>query len=490
LWTDATGDGLWNTAGNWYDTVTHVSVVPGPGDYVLFSPGMLGVGSNDNCTVNGNVSVDRVIMDSSYTGTLTVPDGASLSTTNSFSQYGTLALYGMATVQIGTNAYIQGTVTTGFGMGPKTATLAAQGPMWIYSSAQIITNTSMGSGGTSLLISAGAIDDWGTIRVGTSTTPGSLTLSGAFTEEQGADISVFSGSVLTFDTRGNPAAETAFLKGTLNLNQGATVVNPAVQLGIDGGTLNSQGAASTGNIITGDVAVFNYGVINIGAATQPSPSTLSLTGGSLTVGSLIPNGSATGGTLNVYANSVLSFPSAAGVRSTFVVQGAVEPKRLGVVNLYGGTISMDTSRVAAMDLEGSEAVLNSYGGGLGSMTGPDQIIGNLFNNGVIQFGGNLHALTVTGNYVQMTGTLVIRLANGTGDPNSPSPSDQLTVGGVATLDGTLTLNALENLTPGQRWGVLSAQGGIVGDFSVVGFPADGNPNWRVLVNPLDVEVDN
>jgi len=60
------------------------------------------------------------------------------------------------------------------------------------------------------------------------------------------------------------------------------------------------------------------------------------------VGALDPAGTATGGTLNVYVAATLPMP--AGTASNFDVTA------LGVVNMYGGTIDMDTTRVASLDI--------------------------------------------------------------------------------------------------------------------------------------------
>src|SRR5262249_12114688 len=159
--------------------------------------------------------------------------------------------------------------------------------------------------------------------------------------------------------------------------------------------------------------------------------------GSLTVGALDPDGTATGGTLNVYAAATLSIPAAA-TASHFDVTA------LGVVNMNGGTIDMDTTRVASLDIHPASSVLaagqlNSNGATVMGMTLEDIIDGSVENDGVISFGGAaLHTLDIAavagvgGNYTQSsTGTLEMRLDNG-------AHNDLLTVGGTATLDGTLT----------------------------------------------------
>lgn len=78
IWTGAGGNSLWTTAGNWSP-----SVVPGPNDTVFFQSGSV------NCTLPSTpVSIQRMYLRSTYTGTVSMGSG-SLSLTNptlSFSQ--------------------------------------------------------------------------------------------------------------------------------------------------------------------------------------------------------------------------------------------------------------------------------------------------------------------------------------------------------------------------------------------------------------------
>jgi hypothetical protein len=121
----------------------------------------------------------------------------------------------------------------------------------------------------------------------------------------------------------------------------------------------------------------------------------------------------------------------------------------------------------------------------------DNIIGNLTNNGTVDFTGALHQLPVTGSYTQgLLGILDIRLDNGT--PPATSPSDLLAIGGSATLNGTLNLTALHSLPAHQSWVVLTTSGTISADFSTVNFPNDGNDLWDedIPVPPDEVDITN
>jgi hypothetical protein len=485
-WTNGTGSGLASAAANWTDTLYGTHYVPGANDYVLFGTDV--GGSNTSCTVNISLSVDRVVMDSTYTATLTVNSATTLALTNIFAQYGRLNLVGSAAVDAGDYINLNGPVATLPGMGGGRPTLAAAGSFFINSTTTITATASMPGAG--LTLSAISFDDSGTISVGTATSPGFLTASGSFVENSGAAITVFGGSTLTFDTGGSSSA-VADLKGSLSLTHtsaGNATVDNAQELWVDGGTLTSTlGTGSLGNVITGDVGVYNSGTLTVGSGS--TVNSLSLTGGSLTVGASAPGQPNTAGTLTLNAGATLNFPAAAGLTSTFVVEGGPSA---AVVNMNGATIAMAAARVAALDLEAG--VLHSNSSALFA----NVIAGNLINNGktiiingqqvtysgIVDFTGALNTLDVTGTYTQTSsGSLNIRLDNG-------EDSDDLAIGGSATLAGTLNLIAQASLTANQTWTVLTTGGTVGGFFSTINFPSDGNPFWDAFVRfPGDNAVD-
>jgi hypothetical protein len=432
-------------------------------------------------------------MDSTYTATLTVNTATTLALTNIFAQYGTLDLVGSAAVRAGDYINLNGPVATLPGMGGGGPTLSAAGSFFINSTTTITATSSMPGAG--LTLSALSFDDSGTISAGTATGPGFLTASGSFVENPGAAITVFGGSTLTFDTGGSSSV-VADLKGSLSLTHtsaGNATVDNAQELWVDGGALTSAlGTGSLGNIITGDVGVYNSGTLTVGSG--PPVNTLSLTGGSLTVGATAPGQPNTGGTLTLNAGATLNFPAAAGVTSTFVVEGGPSA---AVVNMNGATILMAAARVAELDLEAR--VLHSNSSALFA----NVITADLTNNsqtlivngqpvtysGIVDFTGALNTLTVTGDYTQDSGSsLNIRLDNGT--PPARSPSDVLAIGGDATLDGTLNLIAQHSLTAFQTWlPVTYGNNPGLTDFDTVNFP-DGNPRWTEGAGAGAVTVTN
>jgi hypothetical protein len=268
-------------------------------------------------------------MDSTYTGTLGVAAGDTLSMTNYFTQYGTLSLTGGATVSAQGNVYINGTVITVPGMGPPPATLSTAATLDLVSGAKGTASIS-GSGGSGLVVDAGAFDDGGLLNAGTSARASNLTIStGNFVEDPSGVIEVWANSTLNFQTGGNGNAQ-ADLKGQLNLFGTGAAVSNAQTLWIDGGTLTNTNSAT----VTGNLSVYNGGTMTLGNGTITS--NLTMTAGSLTVGAQAPDLSNTGGTLDPDAGGTLNFPAAADVNSTFQIDGGPDPGVLAAALPLGG----------------------------------------------------------------------------------------------------------------------------------------------------------
>jgi hypothetical protein len=285
VWTySGTGSGLASVAANWTNTITHGHAVPAPADYALF--GTTNGGSNTSCLVTSNMSVDRVVMDSTYTKTLAVAGGDTLSMANFFQQYSTLSLAPGATVSAGGDVTINGNVVTAAGMGAPSK-LSTPSSFYIEPGATIVASN--GFAAADLILSAGAFDDSGILDAGLAVAggAGALTLNGSFVENPGAGTFVFPGSVLTLGTGGNSSA-LADIKGNLTLAGGAgpaggaadaTLVNTQ-DLWIDGGNLAVTGTA--GGVITGNLSIYNNGTAAVGlppVGMMGFGSTLGMTGG-------------------------------------------------------------------------------------------------------------------------------------------------------------------------------------------------------------------
>jgi fibronectin-binding autotransporter adhesin len=90
------------------------------------------------------------------------------------------------------------------------------------------------------------------------------------------------------------------------------------------------------------------------------------------------------------------------------------------------------------------------------------INGSVVNFGTLQSGDDPGTLTVNGNYKQgTTGTLAIEVG--------PSSYSQLVVNGSATLAGTLSFVSFDGgmIKLGQSYDILTATGGITGNFSTI-----------------------
>ncbi|MFO0968878.1 MAG: hypothetical protein U0793_25270 [Gemmataceae bacterium] len=334
VWTAASG-GFASTAANWTP-----SAVPGSGDYVLFGDG--GLGADTACAIDiASWNVDRIIMDSNYTSTITIGAGNVVTTTNFIVQYGGLDLSAYSAVVAGDYIDINGAVTasiTGAGLTPPSASLAASGSLFLETGASI-TATGSVSGGNVLDISSAGFDDAGAVNAGDGVFSGTMSISGPITALSSATINVTAGSLLSFLSGGGTSHPT--IEGTMTLgaglfSSGGAAVSSQNSLIIHGGTLDSLGSSS--NAIAGDITVDNGGVMNIG--TSSAANALEMSTGSLAIDA----------TLNVYGGSHLSFPAAGGATSTFTAGGAV--------NMYGGFIEMLPSRVSTLNVTG---YLNSFG---------------------------------------------------------------------------------------------------------------------------------
>jgi hypothetical protein len=104
------------------------------------------------------------------------------------------------------------------------------------------------------------------------------------------------------------------------------------------------------------------------------------------------------------------------------------------------------------------------------------IAGDLVNNGGTFAPGASPALSsISGNFSNAAGTLEIELA--------PTGYDQLQVGGVANLGGTLKVELLNGLVPniGKAYQFLAAAGGVNGTFAGTALPTlAGGKTWNLL----------
>jgi outer membrane autotransporter protein len=219
----------------------------------------------------------------------------------------------------------------------------------------------------------------------------------------------------------------------------------------DGGTLSTGGTVMGGNpdstgmvIITGPGShATSTGDVVIG---QGGSGKLEITDGGKAV-----NGNATVGELPGSSGAVI----VDGAGSQWSTSGSlvVGPAGSGVVDISNGgaIIASDPTTI------GPNGILE----GNGTITTP-----TLINNGTVAPagpGGTPGTMTLNGNYQQgPSGVLDTEI----GGPQ-PSQADQLKISGSAKLDGTLDITPLNNYhpSPGNSYELLSASGGLSGQFS-------------------------
>ena len=103
-WTNGTGNGNWNDAGNW-----STGAIPGTNDIATFNT------TTSNCLINANISISGIAITSSYTGTVTQQNGKTITLAASgFNQAGGTFNGGTSTIDInsGTFTLSNGTFTS------------------------------------------------------------------------------------------------------------------------------------------------------------------------------------------------------------------------------------------------------------------------------------------------------------------------------------------------------------------------------------------
>ena len=137
------------------------------------------------------------------------------------------------------------------------------------------------------------------------------------------------------------------------------------------------------------------------------------------------------------------------------------------------TINNDGTVIGSIDLGAGQNQFNNYSGGrLNAGAVINLGAGNLFlNNGTLAPGGPgmLETTMLTGNLMQVTnGVVEIKLGS--------TACDRLAVSGTAALDGTLSVAQFDGFVPtkGEQFTVLTAAGGVTGQFTSLEDPLKGN----------------
>ena len=278
---------------------------------------------------------------------------------------------------------------------------------------------------------------------------------------------------LTVPAGSSLAAATLFQQsGTLALSGGS--VSSGNDFFVNGAVTASGG--STSRLAAGAGLFLRGGPITVAGMTMPGVPLLALSGAvedaaDITVGSPatgMPGSVQVTGSLTVDPNAVITLNSATGLTfvagtpaSVFDVQGTIV--------LYQATVTTNVP----LDLDGGTLLT-------AAAANADRINGSVRNEGAITWAGAaLHPLTISGDYTQgasggAAGALNLRVGGGS--------SDRLSVGGEASLAGTLSVSDQGSMSP-SLWTLLSAAA-ISGDFDAVDLPA----GWHDDLNPDSVTV--
>ena len=272
--------------------------------------------------------------------------------------------------------------------------------------------------------------------------------------------------------------------GIFTQSGGTHTVTGSLYLGYNAGasgTYNLNG----GNEVTGNL----YLGYNAGAsgAYNLDGGNLRIVGGPVATGNVYIgySGSGTftqsGGSNAVTGNLILA--ANAGSRGTYNLSGGslrvFGTESLGANSTFNHTGGTNT--VGTLDLSGG-GTYNLRGTGVFAAL---MVMGNLTNSGTVKPGNSVGNMTVNGNYTQTAaGTLVVEVA-------SPTSYDKLNVTGTASLAGALTPTLLGGYQPQNNQGlsgVVTAAGGLTGNFANIANPISPTLFWQVRYQPTSVDL--
>ncbi len=156
---------------------------------------------------------------------------------------------------------------------------------------------------------------------------------------------------------------------------------------------------------------------------------------------------------------------------------------LSGTNTYTGDTNINAG---VLQVDGSIASPDTFANSGGTLRGIGTLGGNLTNSGLVGPGDSgPGTLTVNGNYTQNSnGTLQIQIGG-----TAAGQHDLLSIGGAASLNGTLQLVRLNNFTgaPGDKIIFLTAAGGVSGTFATVNTGTIANAT--IVYEPTDVALE-
>jgi outer membrane autotransporter protein len=469
--------------------------------------------------------------DNTYTGATTVSQGVlQLGSVNALSSGSNLVFNGA----VGTGGSIELTTASGdfersLGMGAGQVRWVGDGGFQSFGSARVVdiggtgATLTWGSGGFvpdghRLILGIsnnGGLDfqngiDLGgalrTIQVEGGTSNGHARVSGILSGTGGLNIvgtgtgllelaaanTYTGGTILTSSTLWVSSDENlGATSGTLTLNDG-TLVNIAQFSTGRGITLNTSmdGLQTNADLVAGGTISGDGRLNKAGPGALILTGTNTYTGGTaISAGALqIGNGGTSGSILgNVNNNGVLIFNRSDNISHAGAISGTgiLKKEGAGVLTLTGdssdfaGYTSVNAGMLAVSGALGG--TLDVLGGARLQSTGT---IGTTTIAGTIAPGNSIGTLAVNGDYVQLRGsTYEVEIeANGR--------SDQINVTGLADIKGGMVsvIHASGFYTPGSRYTILTATGGLAGRFDTL---AQNLPliNLGLSYDPTHVYLD-
>jgi outer membrane autotransporter protein len=508
-WDTAPATGDWNTATNW----TPATVPNSSADTASFGLSTItGVSISANTEVNGivfNSTASAFTITASPVFTLTI-SGTGITNNSGVTQNFVTAVDGSGNLGaiVFSNSATAGSMTV---FTNKGATVSGAG------GGVTQFNATSTAGSATITNDAGTVSGGGagSTTFNNSSTAGSATInnnagtvsgaSGGFTNfldtssagsaaitNNGGAVAFASGGETLFATDSTAGSATITNNGgtVSGANGGVTTFGDASTLGnatliANGGTGGGGGGAifvgsdSAGG--TARVEVFGNGELDISPGEDivvtigsiEDTGNVFLGGNSLTVGSndlsttfsgVIQDGGRNGGT----GGSLTKIGT-----GTLILSG---------VNTYTGDTNVNGG---VLQVDGSIASPDTFVNPGGTLRGTGTLGGNLTNSGIVGPGDSPGTLTINGNYTQNSnGTLQIQIGG-----TAAGQHDLLSIGGTASLNGTLQLVRLNNFTgaPGDKIIFLTAAGGVSGTFATVNTGTIATAT--VVYEPTDVALE-
>jgi RHS repeat-associated protein len=320
---------------------------------------------------------------------------------------------------------------------------------------------------------------------------GLISLShGAVLSFQGTQILGGSGTVTLHNVWNGAGLAVPAAGDTLTIGQNIVVQGDSGSVGSkNGGAITNLGTISAdacGDLTVQGLTNFSGGALTGGAWQATGGSTLRIIGANIVTNaaSIVLDGAGSRilsdtGTTNALAN-LAAITTAGGLT---VSGGASVTAGTGLTN--AGTITVGTgSTLAAPDVTQTAGSTTLVGGTLnvtgpggkitiqaGSLSGPGAIQGNLANSGQVDLGVAPGVLAVTGSFTQTaSGSLALKI----GGTTPGSQYDQIQVGGLASLGGTLNASLSGGFGPTalQVFNIITYAGSS-GGFATVNLPLIG-----------------